>query len=453
MTEFTAVNGRFRLSRRGKSAVRRGLGVVALLTALLLCFGCAPGQHAGGSDTDHDGDGRQAQPVVGAPHKGADGDVKTGDQPGAHDPDVARLDAQQQRLLDVRVASVQMRRLPRMWTTTAPLTLPTGRSAEVVAAFSGYIVPTHSGLAPLGSAVRQGQIVAWLRPAYTAQEQMQLQLTRLQARANLASERARLVADHAQLERSRKLYTDGIAPLKQVQQAEATAAADQAALTAAEGQLGEFGSVLSGSALRTVGTKDFALRAPLAGTIVEANLAPGELVQPGQPLFKLADDRTIWAEVPIPESAIADMSAVQRAALSVASLPGRWFPLQRVGATGIVDPQTHTLPLIFATSNDRHDLHPGMIATVQLQTPETQTMLVINPAALVQEGATTVVFVDEGGALFRRQPVSVLYTSADQNGEYAAIGQGLHPGERVVVHGAALVESTLRAGSVQGDTD
>jgi multidrug efflux pump subunit AcrA (membrane-fusion protein) len=60
-----------------------------------------------------------------------------------------------------------------------------------------------------------------------------------------------------------------------------------------------------------------------------------------------------------------------------------------------------------------------------------------------------VVFVATGKHQFRRRPVQVQYVSAGQ----AAIAHGLQTGERVVSQGAALLESDLHVGNVQGDDD
>lgn len=414
-------------SRHAKR-MTQGLLAVSLLGILLSAAGCRKG-HA----PDLDGDGDAAHSSAPAPML---------------PPDVLQLTPAQQRQLGLVITAAQSRRLPQSWTTTAPLSVPAGRSATVTSPINGYAGLWKRHLAAPGESVHAGEVLALVRQAYSTAERMQLHTNERLAQSQTATLQAKLAADRAQQQRSRKLYADGIAPLRQVQQDSATVAGDRAALADAQARQAEYHAAL-GSQSAPGNPSVTLLRAPISGTVAAVNLTPGQMVDPAQPLFTIIDDSRIWLQIPVPEDQLALARQARSAVFSVASFPGQWFPLTPVGSSGVVDPQTHTLPMIFAAANRGHSLHPGMIATVQMLAPAQQARPVIPASALVHEGAVTVVFVAAGNHQFRRSPVEVQYISAGQ----AAIAHGLQAGDRVVSQGAALLESELHVGNVQGDDD
>ncbi len=362
-------------------------------------------------------------------------------------PDTLQLTPAQQQQLGLAVTGVSMQRLPQSFTTTAPFSVPTGSTATVTSPIQGYVQLWKGRRTQPGESVHAGEVLAMVRPVYSAPERIQMQAERQAAQAQAATLQARLTADLAQQKRSRKLYADGIAPLRQVQQDEAGVAADRAALSDARARQAEYQAALSGRA--TSSNPPVLLRAPISGTLTSVQWTPGQMAAPAQVLWTIVDDRQLWLQIPVPEDRLIVARRATRAVFSVASLPEQWLPLSPVGSPGVVDAQTHTLPMIFAASNRSRQLHPGMMATVQLLAPPEQSRPVIPASALVHEGAITVVFVAAGNNQFRRRPVEVQYVSAGQ----AAIAHGLQAGDRVVSQGAALLESELHVGNVQGDDD
>lgn len=405
----------------------RVLLAIGLIGVLLNLAGCR-----GGKSSDLDGDGDAARPAPGP----------------MLPPDVLQLTPAQQHQLGLVITAVESQRLPQSWTTTAPLSVPSGKSATVTSPIHGYAGLWKGHLALPGEQIRAGEVLALVRQAFSPSERMQIQTNEQQALAQSATLQARLTADLAQQRRSRKLYADGIAPLRQVQQDEANVATDRAALADAQARQAEYHAALDSQS--SPGNPSVVLlRAPISGTIAAVYLTPGQMVDPTQPLFTIVNDSRIWVQIPVPEDKLALARQAQSAVFSVASFPGQWFPLARVGSSGVVDPQTHTLPMIFAAANRRHAMHPGMIATVQLLAPTGQALPVVPASALVHEGDMTVVFVADGANRFRRSPVEVKYRSAGQ----AAIAAGVQAGAQVVTQGASLLESELHVGNVPGDTD
>lgn len=399
------------------------IGIVSLLVVAAAC-------HAGKTgDLDGDGDAARSAP----------GPMQA--------PDTLQLTPAQQQRLGLVLATASSARLPQSFTTTAAFNAPTGSTATVTSPIQGYVQLWKRRRLQPGESIHAGDVLAMMRPVYSAQERIQMQASEQAAHAQAATLQARLAADLAEQQRSRKLYADGIAPLRQVQQDEASVAADRAALADAEARQAEYQAALSGRA--TSSNPPVLVRAPISGTLTSVHWMSGQMVAPAQALFTIVNDHQLWLQIPVPEDKLTVARHATRAVFSVAAFPGQWFPLSPVGSPGVVDTQTHTLPMIFAATNRGHQFHPGMLATAQLLAPAQRAWPVIPASALVHEGAVTVVFVAAGKNQFRRSPVEVQYVSAGQ----AAIAQGLQAGDRVVSQGAALLESELHVGNVQGDDD
>ena len=371
-----------------------------------------------------------------------DTDDEAAQKPPPLPPDELRLTPAQQAAVHLETAAATISTLPEVVALPARVQVPTGRSAQARAPVAGYLAAPKGGFPPIGARVRPGQPLAMVQEAYSGTERVQMQVNIRSAQAAVMSAEAQLALAQSQLKRSRLLYQKGIAPLKQQQQDQAAVTQAQAALQDAQARRQEYQSAAGGAP----GPSRFELRAPIAGRLAASSAAVGELVQPQQSVFTIVDDTEIWVEAPVPEDDIGTVGAASSATLLASGYPGRRFALQRVASTGVVDPATHTLTLIFGAANPHGELKPGMVGTIELRSRRRAPMITVPQAALIYEPESTVVFVAESGNVFRQQAVTVAYLA---NGQ-AVIAAGLKPGERVVTSGAGLLSSQLRRSTIQG---
>jgi HlyD family secretion protein len=68
--------------------------------------------------------------------------------------------------------------------------------------------------------------------------------------------------------------------------------------------------------------------APTAGTVLTRNVEPGEFVQPGATVFKLANLENLTITVYVPEDRYGEISLGQQADVNVDSFPGETFTAQ-----------------------------------------------------------------------------------------------------------------------------
>ena len=70
---------------------------------------------------------------------------------------------------------------------------------------------------------------------------------------------------------------------------------------------------------------DTVIVSPLDGYVVSRDLEAGGVVNPGIPIFKIADPRTAWATVYVDARDTAGLAVGSRADITLRSLPGRVF--------------------------------------------------------------------------------------------------------------------------------
>ncbi len=198
----------------------------------------------------------------------------------------------------------------------------------------------------------------------------------------------------------------------------------------------------SGTASRTM-----ALRAPRAGSVISKSAVQGAHVEPGAPLFEIADLSTVWVLADVYEQDAAHIRIGQEATITFGSYGGESWKGQVSFVQPTVDPMTRTLELRVELSNRDLRLKPGMYGEVTLAAAAAET-LAIPAEALVDTGAVQYVFVARPGGEFEPRRVRV----GVRSGADVEVLQGLHEGERIVTTGNFLLdsESRLRATAPSG---
>lgn len=261
---------------------------------------------------------------------------------------------------------------------------------------------------------------------------------------DLAVQQARIDVDNARVERERleSLFKAGAIPERRVIEARHSEREALALQTAASRRRGTFGRVQRTGG----GAGDIAVRAPLSGTVVAISTTPGSFVAEGQALLVAADLGRLWLEAHIPEHQAPD----------VGKPTGAWFRVPgsdevvEVGAdnfitvAGRIDPESRTLPVVFAVDNPGERLPLGAFVEAHLITGPSREALAVPTTAVLTEAGQAVVYVEPEGERFERRPVEL----GVQDGGYIEVVRGVAAGERVVSRGAYLVRLAGASGAV-----
>lgn len=187
---------------------------------------------------------------------------------------------------------------------------------------------------------------------------------------------------------------------------------------------------------KAVASVEGAIRAPIAGTVVEKNITPGQLLQAGStPCFTIADLSKVWVMAQLFGD---DTTAVHVGDDAQVFTSDDARPMSgtvtNVGAE--VDPDTRAVLARVSVPNTHGTLKKQMYARVKITSHEaTQGLLVPVSAVLRDDDNLPFVYIAESDGSFGRRHVTLGYRS----GEHDQILSGLAPGERVVSDGGLFL--------------
>jgi membrane fusion protein, multidrug efflux system len=182
---------------------------------------------------------------------------------------------------------------------------------------------------------------------------------------------------------------------------------------------------------------DGIVRAPFDGVVAEKNVAPGEWVAPGKPLFTLVDDDPLRIELSVPEAAIPAIRLGQPVELTAVAKPGKTY-LAKVSRIGAEIGRTRSLT-VEAELEKGSELVPGMFAEARVTIGQVPRP-VIPIDAVVKRGKTSHVFVAVNGELHDQ---IVQLDGSPEPGKIAVI-QGIAKGDKVVAKVTDQVVDGLR---------
>ena len=366
-----------------------------------------------------------------------------------------------------------------------------GREASFSAATAGKVAHV---LVQVGQHVTMGQTLAELDRSVLAAQVRQAQAALAQARATsvqarsvsgvpsqtiaadqikqaeatVATARANQAQAQSNLARQRRLYERGIAPRKDVDDAETQAkvaegAARQAdsALTAARvnasrgiGEASAQSSVAAGGVEAAQATLDVAraelaraaIRSPITGTVTKRAINDGEAVDPATPAFEVIDSSSLDVVANLPAGFLGRVKTGDLASVHVEPLPDKEFSGGVVKVAPSVDPQTNTVAVRVRLANPDGELKAGIFANARIAVEIHQNALVVPQTALVVQGDETFVFVSKGDKVEKRK-----VTVGIRDGNRVEITEGLEENERVVTQGAYGLGDGTKIKIVQGE--
>ena len=311
-------------------------------------------------------------------------------------------------------------------TTTGTVAFNGDRSTQVIAPISG---PVSRILVSPGARVERGQPLAIVSsPDFAAAV----------ASYRKAEGAWRNAARIAALDE--KLFANDALARSELDQARTDLAAATADREAALSALRSLG--LSDAAIeairdgKPVPASEGAVRAPIAGTVVEKLITPGQLLQAGTtPCFTIADLSSVWVMASVFEG---DLRAVRRG--ETAQVTTNAAPDTLAGrvdyVADLVDPSTKATAVRVVVPNKGRELRRDMLVRVTIRALAPSTGLLVPVAAVLRDDENLpFVYVAAPGGFARRRVD--LGGRVDDRYEIAS---GLKPGESVVTDGALFLE-------------
>jgi RND family efflux transporter MFP subunit len=314
----------------------------------------------------------------------------------------------------------------------APVSLPAQlqpyEAVDVYPKVTGFI---DSIKVDRGSRVKKGDLLVRLTAPELVAQRSQAESALRAAESQLASARAKLVADQGTYEHLvSAAKTPGVVAENDLLVANQMAVADKGAVAAAESNANA-----ARDALRSVTQMEsyLTIEAPFNGVVTTRNLHPGALVGPASgsggaiPIVQLVDTDRLRLVVPVPEAQVGAMKEGQEVSFAVPAYPGQNFhaPIARISHD--VDVNTRTMPVELDVQNRDGRLSPGSFATVMWPVQRAYpTLFVPTTAVTSDQQHSFVIRVRDGKAEW-----VTIQTGQAVNTDVEVFG-GIQAGDKVV---------------------
>jgi membrane fusion protein, heavy metal efflux system len=325
--------------------------------------------------------------------------------------------------------------------TEGKIAIDEDRSTPVFSPYAGRVTRL---LVKPGDDVVKGQPLFVIETADNVQAQNDF------ISAMTAMNKAKSALDLAQLQdrRAKDLFEGKAVPLKDYQQTQATLIqaqndmrSSETALQAARNKLRLLG--LTDDDIATFQEKgrinpEITIFAPLAGTVVQRKIGPGQYVNSGasDPVYVIGDLSTVWLTAFVRETDSANVAIGQDISFSVLALPGRTLSARINYVSTAIDPATRRLLVRATIDNKNFTLKPEMFANVTIYSAGDHPAVGVPKQALIYEGDQVRVWVahaDKSIELRQIKPGLI-------NGDLVEVVGNLRPGDQIVTKGALFID-------------
>jgi cobalt-zinc-cadmium efflux system membrane fusion protein len=269
------------------------------------------------------------------------------------------------------------------------------RVARVGSPVTGRITDLE---ATVGQNVGRGQVLASLSSTELSGAQLGF----------LKSYSQRQLADRA-ASRAQQLYDNDVIGQAELQRRQAELVQADAELSASRDQLKVLGmsesAIAKLAANRTV-TSASQIVSSIAGTVIERKVTQGQVVQPADTVFVVADLSSVWVIADIPEAAAGAVRVGHTIDVDIPAIPDRRIRGQLAQVAATVNPDTRTVRVRMDMPNQEREYKPGMLASVMIKGVP-QDRRVVPVAAVVREDNRDYVFVQTGPAGFVLRQVTL----------------------------------------------
>jgi RND family efflux transporter MFP subunit len=353
--------------------------------------------------------------------------------------------------LAVDVARIEVRSLGR--TVEAIGSLGPNEEVTVSNQVEGLVSEV---LFDLGDSVRAGQVLVTL-------DTTELELAVRQQAAALQQEMARLgvsdpnaVVDEAstsqvrqaeaslseariRLDRTQKLYAEGVVPKQQLDEQQSKFdVADATVKLARESVRNIKAAVAARKAALDLAHKKLAdarIVAPMSGFVKDRLVSEGTYLKANSPVVILVQNSSLRLRVDVPETAIESVSVGRSVQFTVDSLPNRMFDGRIARLSPSVDQQSRTLKLEATVDNSGGTLRPGLFTRVTIQTGKSEKALVAPPAAVFSFAGLEKVFLVADGKVSER-----LVRTGSRGEDFVEILEGVKEGDSVATSNLGVLQ-------------
>lgn len=340
------------------------------------------------------------------------------------------------------IEPVEGRQFRFEFTTEGKVAVDDESSTPVFSPYAGRVVQIA---AKPGDTVAKGQPLFVLEATDTVQGLNDY----VAANSTLNTAQSKLKLAAIVEKRANDLYAGRAVPMKDWQQAQADLATAQndalSAETAVEAARNKLritglndGAIASFLEKRQINA-DTAIASPIAGTVVQRKLGPGQYIASGasDPAFVIGNLSTVWLTAFVRETDTAGLYLGQELSFTVLAVANRVFKARINYVASAFDPVTRRLLVRATVDNNDKLLRPEMFASVTLYSePDSTPSPAVPSRALIFEGDTARLWVVRGTDALEMRQVRL----GRSNGDRVQVLDGLNIGDKVVVQGSLFID-------------
>lgn len=189
---------------------------------------------------------------------------------------------------------------------------------------------------------------------------------------------------------------------------------------------------------------NFSIYATVSGTVSEVMAREGDYVKQGQPILKVSNLHSVWAEFDAYESQISDLKDGQKIKIITNAYPNKEFDALVSFIDPILNNATRTVTVRATLKNTDDLFKPGMFVTGKLKgvVVNTSETLLVPATAVMWTGERSLVYVKTkpSEAVFEMREVTI----GKRRGDNFEITEGLKNGDEIVTHGTFTVDAAAQ---------
>ena len=184
--------------------------------------------------------------------------------------------------------------------------------------------------------------------------------------------------------------------------------------------------------------------ATVSGTVSEKLVAQGDYIKQGQPLLKIANLSTVWANFDVYENQIDAFKKGQEVTVTTNTYANKEFKAKVDFIDPVLDNKTRTVKLRTVLKNKNNILKPGMFVEGEIKgiTSSKEEVLTIPFTSVLWTGKRSVVYLKSkpNESVFELREV----TLGNKSGNYYSVLEGLNDGDEIVTNGTFTVDAAAQ---------
>lgn len=307
------------------------------------------------------------------------------------------------------------------------------RTAQIGSYVTGRII---NMFVILGDYVQAGKPLARI----TSPDLTQSQLAYLRAVS-------RVTVTQKASDRAKHLLAADAIPVAEVERRQSELEIAKAEMGAARDQLILFG--MSESELKQINKTGKILpwldiKASREGYVIARNVIVGQVIQPSDPLFQVADLSHVWVVGDVPEQIAREVELGQHVEIIVPALANTALDGVIIFVSDTVNRLTRTVMTRVLVENPERKLKPDMLANMHITDPQHKS-LVVPEAAIVRELNKDYVFIALNDNRFQRIPIEL----GNEVDGFRPILKGLSADQKIVLEGAFHLDSERKLAELE----